>query len=72
MHGQPRVMSRRQQELPVIADDDDLGQMYLGLLRFVKPADIDEFTSAITEFYNRAYSSGEYGRVSPFFESRLG
>jgi hypothetical protein len=62
-------MSFRTQELPEIADDDDLGQMYLGLLRFVKPSERDAFTGAISSFYNRAYNNGQYERESKFFEA---
>ena len=71
MRGKLRVMSIRPQALPEIDDDDDLGQMYLGLLRFVKPVDRDEFTSAISSFYRRAYIGGYNDTESEFFVSSV-
>ena len=71
MHGRPRVMSiRQQQELPVIADDDEIGLIFLGLLRrFVQPSDRDEFTSVMATFYNQVHCAGYNEKESEFFES---
>ena len=61
---------RQQQELPVIADDDEIGLIFLGLLRrFVTPADREEFTSVMASFYNQVHCAGRDERESEFFEA---